>query len=649
MQSCGGPILKLNDCKDNLLGVNEAYLIALRTGKLANLTRDETICHQHRTVFGVAFKRTLNAKKCMKCNTTFKKDRKFEVTVEQNELMLKLTRMTLPVSGPVCSFCLNALNELKNQKEARQDNNLVLEEDMDVQDEEGLPATQSTIASQETEMETDDDYTQSQPYSFTSSQNSDGNSKPVLNQRDKFYEFVNSSSFNIRIARKVRLKKRRYKSIDRATKWNMMSNMAKGIGAMLESIIENKDDRQVAWADLKQSGFVERYLDGEAILSGTMREIINALNRATSRHQRIQILSNFVTRFRYRDFAKHNVQKRSAKAEETQTSSESSDAASDEESSKDTEIQEKMPCINPPLSWRLYKAARIHFKRHGLLNEPVVKAKQKREKISPEVIDAVFDFVTGDEVTQNVAYGTYQIKNVDGNKTLIAKVIRRQHNADLIRLIQSMLRDCNLPVLSESTLSKMLRLMPAAKCKTMQGVDSSLEAERRGFQTLHKILDEIEDFVRRRGSLSLTRFEYTQTMLSASEQYIKSHFMYNISLDDPCANHCARFATSDPKVKVYRSPCTNHKHTQNCKYCDLLPSVIEKMKDLLKLVKQDLAEISPIKYEECLYEIDIAHGAINTYKQQLLRNFITSSDVEAILQEANPKVMILEADFAMKV
>ena len=73
------------------------------------------------------------------------------------------------------------------------------------------------------------------------------------------------------------------------------------------------------------------------------------------------------------------------------------------------------------------------------------------------------------------------------------------------------------------------------------------------------------------------------------------------------------------------------------------------MKDLLKLVKQDLAEISPIKYEECLYEIDIAHGAINTYKQQLLRNFITSSDVEAILQEANPKVMILEADFAMKV
>ena len=130
--------------------------------------------------------------------------------------------------------------------------------------------------------------------------------------------------------------------------------------------------------------------------------------------------------------------------------------------------------------YRLKKASKDSIRRGHILAAPI-HAKRFCWKLSDTQVMLMFQYFSSAKAIQNVAYGTYQIKNVDGNKTLIAKVIRRQHNADLIRLIQSMLRDCNLPVLSESTLSKMLRLMPAAKCKTMQGVDSSLEAERSNY------------------------------------------------------------------------------------------------------------------------------------------------------------------------
>ena len=79
--------------------------------------------------------------------------------------------------------------------------------------------------------------------------------------------------------------------------------------------------------------------------------------------------------------------------------------------------------------------------------------------------------MTSEEQQQGVAHGTIQIKDPKGKKVKIARGIRCQQDAELIRQVQVLLKENNLQVPAKSTLRKLFHLMPAGNAKEIKGLD----------------------------------------------------------------------------------------------------------------------------------------------------------------------------------
>ena len=109
------------------------------------------------------------------------------------------------------------------------------------------------------------------------------------------------------------------------------------------------------------------------------------------------------------------------------------------------------------------------------------------------IIEFIVDFVTSEEQLQGVAHGTLQMKDPDGKRVKIMRGIRRQHDAELIRQVQVLLKENDLQVPAASTLRKLFRLMPAGHAKEIKGLDPVYENHRRAFEGLQGICTELHD------------------------------------------------------------------------------------------------------------------------------------------------------------
>jgi len=68
--------------------------------------------------------------------------------------------------------------------------------------------------------------------------------------------------------------------------------------------------------------------------------------------------------------------------------------------------------------------------------------------------------------------------------------------------------------------------------------------------------------------------------IQACKLYLKTDFKLHLDLDDQCADHCVRYALSDPNDVNLQAVCT-HKHDMKCDRCELLPLSIIKLKGIL--------------------------------------------------------------------
>ena len=90
-------------------------------------------------------------------------------------------------------------------------------------------------------------------------------------------------------------------------------------------------------------------------------------------------------------------------------------------------------------------------------------------RLDPQVVELILDHVFSQGVTNNVAFGTYRMKDSQGAKAYVAKTIRESHNAVIVRQLQTLIMQ-NFPRKNEKgedlvppkrTLFKILALMPA--------------------------------------------------------------------------------------------------------------------------------------------------------------------------------------------
>ena len=78
--------------------------------------------------------------------------------------------------------------------------------------------------------------------------------------------------------------------------------------------------------------------------------------------------------------------------------------------------------FNPPVSVRLYEAAKDHYFFHGRALANVAGTQRYVWKFTPELVNIIFEFVSSPDLISNVAYGTVTHKNPDGSQWVMPKV-----------------------------------------------------------------------------------------------------------------------------------------------------------------------------------------------------------------------------------
>ena len=188
------------------------------------------------------------------------------------------------------------------------------------------------------------------------------------------------------------------------------------------------------------------------------------------------------------------------------------------------------------------------------------------------------------------------MKDPDGKRVKIMRGIRRQHDAELIRQVQVLLKENDLQVPAASTLRKLFRLMPAGHAKEIKGLDPVYENHRRAFEGLQGICTELHDiFIAKDDYEKVDLVEKVQQGLATSATYLLGHFAYNLSLDSNCESHCVRFACSDSKNSKQQEDCSeldsSEGHSEECDYCNLFPEVWHQLKKLFEEVRENFTEI----------------------------------------------------------
>ena len=133
-----------------------------------------------------------------------------------------------------------------------------------------------------------------------------------------------------------------------------------------------------------------------------MEEIIIAYNNAGTFARRIQVLSLIATKYSFKYLKQFN--SKSATSQETCAKAAELDGDGDDDSGDAPAAFAKSCFFNPPLSYHIYRQARLHYNDNGHGLSPVVRGASYVWRIPIEVVDTIIDFVSSPLNTQNVSF-----------------------------------------------------------------------------------------------------------------------------------------------------------------------------------------------------------------------------------------------------
>ena len=126
---------------------------------------------------------------------------------------------------------------------------------------------------------------------------------------------------------------------------------------------------------------------------------------------------------------------------------------------------------NPKLNKKIYYVAKKENIEHGHGLTKVNETKQFRQRLNPEVVKCLYDFLNGTSLVQNTAYGTVSRKSDSGQKLTMAQIVRVYERPKLIKMGNSYLEEIGYAPLSVSFFYTMFDNMPAAGPVQMKGVN----------------------------------------------------------------------------------------------------------------------------------------------------------------------------------
>ena len=430
-----------------------------------------------------------------------------------------------------------------------------------------------------------------------------------------------------------------------------------GAGAAIASVLHTlyafrnssgKLDDGYLWKKIKESKFVDKFLETAAPPDYLLSEVIRAYNATTDRKLRIQILSLLANEYTYATLAQFNPKnykdtssvKRSERLEEEGEKLEMESEVSTE-SVPEIKVQDNLTFLYP-VSRYIYRKARDHYRRHKHALARIPDTKITRWHWSLELVRSIVEFVSDPLNTQQVAYGTLAARDAHGQLTRVARVIRLHQKSVLVGLIQQYLRDRGFEKIpSRTSIFRILSRMPAASISALRGVDTTTELAMRSFQKLHEILDSLKDT---RGGIEKEEYESLKKCIDSSKLYLKSSYYRNLSMHSPIASHCVSRACSS-KEEEFKQTCPSD-HTETCEHCMNIRDLFRSFLGLLKKKRPDFDD--DFNYVESEHEVNLANERVMAYQNHILRTWIQNAKWNDLLYNLKPGVAMVTSDWAMK-
>ena len=448
-------------CSKDLVAFNkissheERLLILQRSGK--GLVEVEKICDHHRNLFGFLFERMFSDKldSCI-MNHQRKTKLQCKVSTYLSQRLMERDGILLPAGLKICRGCYSKYNELITEQE-------------DILAGPSAPPHEDPII--EDLSDVDSEMAVSEGDDLEDNEDPEGNNEE-RSSRSLVKDLLMSKYPKLRLP----LAKKKFATLPKTTKYRINQALAGLVITGLEAVTEMEDYLDI-YQGFQESRTVEKYLSDDMVPSTVMKEIITAYNHAFEKQERIRILTLLV-----KDCKSYSV---AAKYNPPHYSEE--DYEDDEDAGNQDEHEQSGPYFNPPLSYRLWRSAQLLYYTNNFAMCKKESTRRSVWRIDPQIIEMVCDHVLSDSVTNNVAFGTYAIKDNDGKKTYIAKTIREAHNAELVRQLQALIRENGFVPPGVSTLHRILSFIPATGGKAMSGINSTLERQRKAMEKLMSI------------------------------------------------------------------------------------------------------------------------------------------------------------------
>lgn len=181
----------------------------------------------------------------------------------------------------------------------------------------------------------------------------------------------------------------------------------------------------------------------------------------------------------------------------------------------------------------------------------------------------------------------------------------------------------------------------ASQRKSLQGLDNIAADGAAGFQTVARIIDDLE-----KGGGNKQWCNDAKRRLRDSKQYLKTDYPVHCKPDEStCADHCRKFALSDGCDPDFQVVCT-HQHIESCDQCQTLKTVLDKVE--AKIRGSSWNPYNQEHQEDLLYDFERARSDIQQWKAHILHSINQDEAKQDVLKMEDSSSALIVMGWAMK-
>ena len=211
-------------------------------------------------------------------------------------------------------------------------------------------------------------------------------------------------------------------------------------------------------------------------------------------------------------------------------------------------------------------------------------------------------------------------------------------------MIEQYLSHCSsegFECLGRSTLFRILKVRESSQRKSPQGLDNISASGEDGFDTLHKIVEELEN--------SGSTQEWCDTIrrkLKEGKRYLKTDYRAHCrGGNDLCHDHCRRYALSDPQNSHFQVSC-DQQHLEECDQCESLKTTV--LSVLSEIESPCISFYSSERKEDLLHDGSHAQDMVFQRKAHILRAENQDKAKVDALKAITSESILVVMDWAVK-